>query len=91
MLLKLKNLGSLLFGTVDSWLIWKLTSGQHVTDVTNASRTLLLDLHKHKWSTELCTFFEIPMEILPEIYSSAEIFGNINAGLFEFEESNFFK
>ncbi|KAF1562691.1 UNVERIFIED_CONTAM: putative glycerol kinase, partial [Eudyptes robustus] len=71
----------LLFGTVDSWIIWKLTGGQaHVTDVTNASRTLLLDLHKRKWSSELCNFFEIPMEILPEIKSSAEIYGYIKEG-----------
>lgn len=75
------KLDLLLFGTVDSWIIWKLTDGQHVTDVTNASRTLLLDLYKRKWSTELCNFFDIPMEILPKINSSAEIFGYINIGL----------
>jgi glycerol kinase len=74
--------GNLLFGTVDSWLIWKLTGDtEHVTDVTNASRTLLLDLHKRKWSTELCDFFEIPMDILPEIRSSAEVYGYIHTGV----------
>uniref|UniRef100_A0A183BY31 Probable glycerol kinase n=1 Tax=Globodera pallida TaxID=36090 RepID=A0A183BY31_GLOPA len=73
----LKN-GTLLFGTVDSWLMWKLI-GIHATDVTNASRTLLMDLQKLKWSTEMCAFFGIPMEILPEIRSSAEIYGHILA------------
>lgn len=74
-------LGTLMFGTVDSWLLWKFI-GKHITDVTNASRTLLLDLHKQKWSSELCTFFDIPIEILPKIRSSAEIYGYINAGEF---------
>lgn len=56
--------------------IWNLTAGQiHVTDVTNASRTLLFDLHKRKWSDELCHFFGISQEILPVIRSSAEIYG----------------
>uniref|UniRef100_A0A1I7XUH2 glycerol kinase n=1 Tax=Heterorhabditis bacteriophora TaxID=37862 RepID=A0A1I7XUH2_HETBA len=71
--------GTLLFGTVDTWLIWNLT-GEHVTDVSNASRTLLLDLHKRKWSTELCTFFELPQDILPEIRSSAEVYGYFRSG-----------
>ncbi|VDK62399.1 unnamed protein product [Anisakis simplex] len=68
-----------MFGTVDSWLLWKLT-GKHLTDITNASRTLLLDLKKVSWSTELCKFFDIPMEILPEIRSSAEVYANIEEG-----------
>uniref|UniRef100_A0AC35F4S0 Glycerol kinase n=1 Tax=Panagrolaimus sp. PS1159 TaxID=55785 RepID=A0AC35F4S0_9BILA len=71
--------GTLLFGTVDSWIIWKMT-GHHVTDVSNASRTLLLDLHKRKWSTELCEFFEIPQSVLPKIMSSAEIYGYMDHG-----------
>ncbi|KAK5966723.1 Glycerol kinase [Trichostrongylus colubriformis] len=71
--------GRLLFGTVDSWLIWKLT-GEHVTDVTNASRTLLLNIHKRSWSYDLCNFFEIPIDILPEVRSSAEIYGTIKGG-----------
>ena len=71
--------GTLLFGTVDSWIIWKLT-GNHVTDVTNASRTLLLDLHKRKWSSELCDFFDIPESILPVIRSSAEVYGVLDHG-----------
>ncbi|CAP35904.1 Protein CBG18455 [Caenorhabditis briggsae] len=74
--------GNLMFGTVDTWLIWKLT-GAYVTDVSNASRTLLLDLHKRKWSTELCEFFDLPMEILPEIKSSAEVYGYLKNGPLE--------
>lgn len=69
----------LLVGTVDTWLMWKLL-GIYATDVTNASRTLLMDLHKRKWSTELCQFFHIPIHILPEIRSSAEVFGYIRDG-----------
>jgi glycerol kinase len=64
--------------------IWNLTGGvhggKHVTDVTNASRTLLLDLHKRKWSSELCNFFGIPHQILPEILSSAEVYGCMTTG-----------
>uniref|UniRef100_A0A0N5A7D1 Probable glycerol kinase n=1 Tax=Parastrongyloides trichosuri TaxID=131310 RepID=A0A0N5A7D1_PARTI len=70
---------TLLMGTVDSWLIWKLT-GTHATDVTNASRTLLLDLGKRKWSDELTSFFNIKQSILPDIRSSAESFGTIKSG-----------
>uniref|UniRef100_A0A0K0E7V7 glycerol kinase n=1 Tax=Strongyloides stercoralis TaxID=6248 RepID=A0A0K0E7V7_STRER len=70
---------TLLVGTVDAWLIWKLT-GIHATDVTNASRTLLLDLGKRKWSDELTTFFNIKKSILPEIKSSAENFGYFKDG-----------
>ncbi|KAI6196874.1 Glycerol kinase [Aphelenchoides besseyi] len=71
--------GDLMFGTVDTWLIYNLT-GAHVTDVSNASRTLLLDLHKRKWSTELCNFFGIPHSIMPAIRSSAEIYGFLKHG-----------
>ncbi|VDO24405.1 unnamed protein product [Haemonchus placei] len=71
--------GRLLFGTVDTWLIWNLT-GEHVTDVSNASRTLLLDLRKRKWSSELCNFFEVPYDILPTVKSSAEVYGAITEG-----------
>lgn len=74
--------GSLLFGTVDTWLIWNLTGGAaHITDVSNASRTLLLDLHKRKWSSELCEFFGIPQDIMPKIKSSAEIYGYMKGGV----------
>jgi glycerol kinase len=74
--------GELKVGTVDSWLIWNLTGKEvHVTDVTNASRTMLLDLKTLKWSNEMCAFFEIPKAILPQIRSSAEIYGNVKDGL----------
>ncbi|CAJ0945524.1 unnamed protein product, partial [Mesorhabditis belari] len=71
--------GTLMFGTVDCWLLWKLC-GIHATDVTNASRTMMFDLHKRKWSSELANFFEIPMEILPKIRSSAEVYGEFLGG-----------
>ncbi|MEJ6618228.1 MAG: glycerol kinase GlpK [Candidatus Planktophila sp.] len=67
--------GSLLFGTIDSWLTWKLTGGLHITDVTNASRTMLMDLDTLNWSSDLVEIFAIPPETLPEIKSSSEIFG----------------
>ena len=71
--------GRLLFGTVDSWLLWKLT-GVHATDVTNASRTLLMDIETLEWDVELCKFFGIPMNILPRIEPSSSHFGVINVG-----------
>ncbi|MCP9261277.1 Glycerol kinase [Dirofilaria immitis] len=74
--------GTLMFGTVDTWLIYKLT-GRHITDVTNASRTLLMSIKTLKWNKELCDFFGIPMSILPEIHSSAEIYATINSGPLE--------
>ncbi|XP_051752487.1 glycerol kinase isoform X2 [Ctenopharyngodon idella] len=68
-----------MFGTVDSWLIWCLTGGKkggvHCTDVTNASRTMLFNIHTLDWDPELCTYFDIPMEILPKVRSSSEIYG----------------
>ncbi|XP_028935455.1 glycerol kinase isoform X6 [Ornithorhynchus anatinus] len=68
-----------MFGTIDSWLIWSMTGGKnggvHCTDVTNASRTMLFNIHTLEWDPELCQFFEIPMEILPSIRSSSEIYG----------------
>ncbi|XP_039185475.1 glycerol kinase isoform X2 [Crotalus tigris] len=71
--------GSALFGTIDSWLIWSLTGGKnggiHCTDVTNASRTMLFNIHSLEWDDELCNFFEIPMEMLPKVRSSSEIYG----------------
>lgn len=71
--------GELLFGTVDSWLLWNLT-GEHRTDVTNASRTLLMNLETLEWDAYLCEFFHIPMDILPKIKSSADDFGIIKQG-----------
>ncbi len=71
--------GDLLFGTPDTWLVWNLTGGVnggvHVTDVTNASRTMLMDLKTLQWDEGMCKFFDIPMQMLPEIRSSSEIYG----------------
>ncbi|OUY07691.1 glycerol kinase GlpK [Acinetobacter populi] len=68
--------GELLFGTVDTWLIWKLTQGEvHVTDYTNASRTMLFDIEKLQWDDTLLQALDIPREILPEVRSSSEIYG----------------
>ncbi len=68
--------GEILFGTVDTWLVWKLTGGAaHVTDVTNASRTMLYDIHKLDWDDTLLKALDIPRAILPEVRSSSEIYG----------------
>ncbi len=68
--------GQLAFGTVDSWLVWKLTRGKlHVTDVSNASRTMLFNIHTLKWDEELLEIFGIPASMLPEVRSSSEIYG----------------
>ncbi|MCF1426921.1 MAG: glycerol kinase GlpK [Shewanella sp.] len=70
--------GELLFGTIDTWLTWKLTEGEaHVTDPTNASRTLLYNIHELKWDERLLEIFDIPASILPEIKGSSEIVGKI--------------
>jgi len=72
------------FGTVDSWLIWKLMNGKrHCIDVTNASRTMLMDLETLEWDKFLCSFFDIPMDILPEIVPSSYAFGEIQEGPFK--------
>ena len=68
--------GEILFGTVDSWLLWKLTGGAvHATDVTNASRTMLFDIHKLDWDDTLLKALNIPRAMLPEVRSSSEIYG----------------
>lgn len=68
--------GKLLFGTVDSFLIWKMTGGaRHVTDATNAARTILYDIHKGAWSAEICALLGIPMEMLPRVLDCAADFG----------------
>jgi len=68
--------GDLAFGTVDSWLTWKLTGGgRHATDVTNASRTMLFNLHTQRWDEELLDLFQIPASLLPEIVGSSEVCG----------------
>ncbi|WP_280183441.1 glycerol kinase GlpK [Nocardia cyriacigeorgica] len=68
--------GDILFGTMDSWLIWNLTGGAHVTDVSNAGRTMLMNLHTLDWDQRLLEFFDIPPAMLPEIRSSAEVYGH---------------
>lgn len=74
--------GEIAFGTIDSWLIYNLTGGEHVIDVTNASRTLLYDIHKMAWSEALCERFAIPMNILPKVLPSDGDFGKTKKGLF---------
>ncbi|HKK42051.1 MAG TPA: glycerol kinase GlpK [Bacteroidales bacterium] len=77
---ELAEKGELAFGTVDSWLIWKLTGGRlHVTDVTNASRTMLFNIHTLEWDDELLGIFGIPSSMLPDVKSSSEIYGNADA------------
>lgn len=68
-----------LFGNIDTWLIWNLT-GQHITDVTNASRTMLMDLNTLDWDDEILDLLDIPRAMLPEIRSSSEIYGSVGAG-----------
>ena len=68
--------GELAFGTIDSWLTWKLTNGEvHVTDVSNASRTMLFNIHSLQWDTELLKLFNIPTSVLPEVKPSSKIYG----------------
>jgi glycerol kinase len=74
--------GELAFGTIDTWLVWKLTGGAvHVTDVTNASRTMLCDIKRAAWDEELLQLFKIPRAILPEIRSSSEVYGTASVKL----------
>lgn len=72
--------GELLFGTVDCWLIWNLT-GQHVTDVSNASRTMLFDIHKLAWDESLCRRLGIPRQMLPRPVSNSEVYGHVLSGI----------
>ncbi len=75
--------GELAFGTIDSWLIWKLTSGRiHATDVTNASRTMVLDIHTGQWDDELLKLFDVPRSLLPEVLPSSHVYGETDADLF---------
>ncbi|MFC5470239.1 glycerol kinase GlpK [Cohnella suwonensis] len=75
--------GELLFGTIDSWLIWKLTAGRvHVTDVSNASRTLLYNIYEKRWDDDLLAMMGVPKGMLPEVRSSSEVFGETDAALF---------
>ena len=69
--------GELLFGTIDSWLVWKLTDGQvHVTDDSNASRTMLYNIHKLEWDQEILDLLNIPSSMLPEVKSNSEVYGH---------------
>ena len=73
--------GELLFGTVDTWLVWKLTDGKvHVTDRTNASRTMLFNIDTMDWDDELLSLFGVPRSMLPEVKSSGEVYGYTNVG-----------
>ncbi|GAA5021757.1 glycerol kinase [Marivirga lumbricoides] len=75
--------GEICFGTVDSWLIWKLTSGKHhFTDITNASRTMLFNIHDKKWDEELLEIFDIPASILPEVKPSSEQYCTTSGDIF---------
>ncbi len=75
--------GELLFGTVDTFLIWKLTGGaEHVTDATNAARTMLYDIHMGRWSSSICALLGVPMAMLPEVKDCAADFGMARADLF---------
>jgi glycerol kinase len=74
--------GELAFGTIDTWLVWKLTGGKtHVTDISNASRTMIYNIHKKQWDTELMALFDIPQSILPEVKSSSEIYGETSGDI----------
>jgi glycerol kinase len=74
--------GKLAFGTVDSWLVWKLTDGKvHVTDATNACRTLLYNIHMGDWDDELLGILDIPRELLPEVRSCSEVYGETQYGI----------
>lgn len=72
--------GEIAFGTVDSWLTWKLSGGKlHITDVSNASRTLLYNIHSEQWDDDLLKLFDIPKEVLPEVRPSSEVYGTTEA------------
>ncbi len=74
--------GQLAFGTVDSWLLWNLTGGKvHVTDITNASRTMLFNIHSQKWDDELIKLLDIPVTLLPEVKSSSEVYGETSGDI----------
>ncbi|MDX1286068.1 MAG: glycerol kinase GlpK, partial [Draconibacterium sp.] len=83
---KLANEGKLAFGTVDTWLIWKLSGGKlHITDVSNASRTLIYNIHTLEWDSELLKILDIPKEILPEVKASSDFYGTTSKEIFDKE------
>ncbi len=76
--------GELLFGTIDTWLVWKLSGGKvHVTDYSNASRTMMYNIHELKWDDELLTMLDVPKSVLPQVCSSSEIYGYTETNLFK--------
>lgn len=78
--------GKLRFGNVDSWLVWRLTRGEvHVTDVTNASRTMLFNIHTLKWDDDLLKLLDIPASMMPEVKSSSEVYGHTKTTIFAHE------
>jgi glycerol kinase len=78
------NKGELAFGTIDTWLIWNLTKGNsHLTDVTNASRTMLYNIHENTWDDDLLKILDIPREVLPEIRSSSEVYAETAEDVFD--------
>ena len=78
--------GKLRFGTVDSWLVWQLTRGEvHVTDVSNASRTMLFNIHTLEWDSELLELLDVPASMMPEVRSSSEVYGMTKTTLFAHE------
>lgn len=78
--------GKLRFGNVDSWLVWRLTRGEvHVTDVTNASRTMLFNIHDLKWDEDLLKLLDIPASMMPEVKSSSEVYGHTKTTIFAHE------
>ncbi|MEL0202700.1 MAG: FGGY family carbohydrate kinase, partial [Flavobacteriaceae bacterium] len=78
----LAKAGKLAFGTIDSWLVWKLTQGKHhVTDATNASRTLLFNIHTQQWDKELMDLLEVPAQLLPQVVDSSELIGHTDSAL----------
>jgi glycerol kinase len=78
--------GDLLFGTVDTWLLWNLTKGsEHVTDYTNASRTLLFNINTLEWDDELCELFTIPKSMLPKVKPSSTVYGFTDRHIFDGE------
>ncbi|MEQ8218073.1 MAG: glycerol kinase GlpK [Arenibacter sp.] len=80
---KRADAGDLIMGTIDSWLIWNMTKGElHITDVTNASRTLLFNINTLEWDDELLELFTIPKSMLPQVKQSSEVYGNTNPNFF---------
>lgn len=77
------NRGELAFGTVDTWLVWQLTRGeQHITDVSNASRTMLFNIHTMNWDNDLLKLFDIPVNMLPEVRDSSNVYGHTKTTIF---------